>query len=251
MADTSSMENDAAYQYLKLVMENAWIIFALGLVWWLLRNPDFIKSLTNLEIGPFKIQRQIAELEAKVEAAQVQIERVQSRNAELSAVFEQFDADAPLDKLKEVKANLKRIARNADERDLQDVTEGLQPNASPEQLMAAAVVLRARRDVDYFDEVVTTLGRLARDSNLGGIRLNTVWTLISALHLMLVDEFQNAPKPRLTVPQLNAARDMLQVLVENPRVLADRPDAPLKGIRGPAKNAMTQISKGLKRLGGD
>ena len=128
--------------------------------------------------------------------------------------------------------------------DLALVRRGFVQDASASELYAAAEIARARRDPALYDDLVTCLNRLADDVNLGGIRLHTVWTLTSALHRTLVADQKHGSKT-LTPEQLIAGRKMLARLVENPRVLADKPDTPLKGVRGPAKWAGDWIEKAL------
>ncbi len=237
------MDSDIVYQYTKLFIENAWAVAGIAAAVWLLTRPNFLDRITSFEVMNFKVQ--LRALEEKLEAAQVEIDRVQSRNAELSAVVSSLDADAPVAELQTARAQLKQVARTLDERDLEQVLDGLQPGASPEQVYAAAVIVRARRDPALFDSLISCLDQLAGDKNLLGVRLHTVWTLTSALHLTLVSDSQ-AETAVLTQKQLADARSMLAKLIENPRVLNDRPDAPSKGVRGPAMNAMKQIDKALK-----
>ncbi|MEX0369374.1 MAG: hypothetical protein AB3N09_01995, partial [Tateyamaria sp.] len=100
----------------------------------------------------------------------------------------------------------------------------------------------------YFSKIVETLDRLARDPDLTGVRLYTVWTLTSALHKTLIADIKHSGAPVLTVEQLKSAQAMLQRLIKNPRVLMDRPEAPLEGVRGPAKWANDWIERRLKTL---
>lgn len=77
------------------------------------------------------------------------------------------------------------------------------------------------------------------------MRLHTVWTLTSALHRTLIADHKHGAQ-RLTSEQLERARAVLAQLAANPRVLSDRVDAPMQGVRGPAKWANDWIEKALK-----
>ena len=127
--------------------------------------------------------------------------------------------------------------------------ESLAEGASAEEIYTAPEIARTRREARLFDDIVSCLERLAKADDLQGIRLYTVWTLTSALHRTLIADIKHNETPTLSRAQLEAARAMLKVLENNPRVLGDRPDAPMKGVRSPAEWAKDWIDKGLAKLG--
>lgn len=235
------MENDALFNYIKLIVDNGWIILLLLGVLWAWTHPAFLSRLSSVQFGDIKLE--LRELQQRVEF-------LQERNAQLGDVISSFDANAPLRELERPKGQLKSIATRLKDNDLAQVRAGLQPGASAEQVYAAAEIARARRDPVMFDDLIGCLARLADDKNLHGIRLHTVWTLTSAVHRTLIADMQHTARPSLTQKQLKAAAAVLERLVQNPRVLADRPDVPSKGVRGPARNAMAWIEKGLKQPDG-
>lgn len=235
------MENDAVFHYIKLVIENGWIFLLLLGVLWTWRNPAIVNRLASVQVGDIKLE--LREL-------QQQLEFLQERNAQLGDVISSFDANGPLQGLEAPRGQLKSIATKLKEGDLAQVRAGLKPGARAEEVYAAAEIARARRDPAMFDDLVQCLDRLAADRNLMGIRLHTVWTLTSAVHRTLIADLQHSTQPSLTISQLKAAEAMLERLILNPRVLADRPDMPSKGVRGPAAHAMNWVATGLKQVSG-
>lgn len=250
------MEDDAFYQYLKLVLENVsvWPFLIVAAVWWLARHPSLFEKLpdyiSRLKIGSVEVElrevkAKLAETQQQVSELENEIELEKSRYDELLAGF---DPHAPLGDLAKTREALRAMAPAMD--DLTPVRHGLSPDAKPEEVYAAAEIIRTRRDIALFDDLVACLDRLAADANLRGIRLHTVWTLTSALHRTLIANIKHGA-PRLSREQLMRAEAMLERLMQNPRVLADRPDDPLKGVRGPAKWAGDWIQKGLVALEAD
>ena len=247
------MDSDPVYQYSKLFLENLslWPVLILGAVWWLVKHPAVFEKLpdyiSRLKIGSVEVElrevkEKLAETQQQVSELENEIELEKSRYDELLG---SFDPNAPLGDLAKAREALKAMAPSMD--DLSPVRQGLSPEASPEQVYAAAEILRTRRDSSLFDDLVSCLDRLADNPDLHGIRLYTVWTLTSALHRTLIADIKHST-PRLTAGQLKRAQAMLEGLTRNPRVLADRPDEPLKGVRGPAKWANDWIKKGLQKL---
>lgn len=250
------MENDAFYQYLRLFLENVsvWPVLIVGAFWWLARHPSVFEKLpgyvSRLKIGSVEVdlrevKAKLAETQQQVSELENEIELEKSRYDDL---LSGFDPHAPLSDLAKTRDALKAMAPVMD--DMSPVRQGLSPDAKPEEIYAAAEILRARRDISLFDDLVSCLDRLASDADLWGIRLYTVWTLTSALHRTLIADIKHGA-PRLSREQLMRARAMLVKLTQNPRVLADRPDEPLKGVRGPAKWAGDWIQKGLAALSTD
>ena len=250
------MENDAFYQYAKLVLENLsiWPVLILAGLWWLIRHPEWLKKVPEyiskfkiggLEVELRQLKEKLEETNRQVETLENELEREQSRFQEL---LSDFDPHAPVSELARTREALKAMAPGL--ADLSIVRSGLGEDASAEEIYAAAEIARSKRDVALFDDLVACLDRLARQDDLGGVRLHTVWTLTSALHKTLLSDVKHGEQPRLSARQLQAAKAMLERLVRNPRVLQDRPDAPLNGVRGPAKWAGDWIEKGLEKLSG-
>ncbi len=247
------MDNNLYFQSAKLVFENIWgvlalLVFLTVLLRWRAIKEELPKYVSRLKIGDVEVElrevkKDLAETKEQVAVLENDLEQERSRFHDIA---EDFDIHAPVAELEKVRSALKAEAPNMD--DLTPVFDGLKEGASAAQLYAAAEVVRARRDPRFFDDLVACLARLAADANLQGIRLHTVWTLTSALHRTLIAEIEHHAVPNLKPDQLRAAQRMLDTLVRNPRVLQDRPDAPMKGVRGPAKWAGDWIAKGLKKL---
>lgn len=248
------MENDGLYLYSKLILENmsVWPVLILAGLWWLVRHPQVLAKVPEyiskfkiggLEVELRQLREQLDETKSQVETLEIELEREQSRFQEL---LSSFDPHAPVPELARAREALKAMAPGLD--DLSPVRKGLTEGANPEEIYAAAEIARSRRDLALFDDLVACLDRLARQDDLGGVRLHTVWTLASALHKTVMTDVKHASQPRLSPAQLETAKAMLERLVRNPRVLQDRPDAPLSGVRGPAKWAGDWIDKGLAKL---
>ncbi|MFY0309662.1 hypothetical protein ACFMBG_07165 [Leisingera sp. D0M16] len=249
-----AMENNATFQYLKLILENIslWQLLAIAIAIWLMSNRSMVaeipRHVSRFKIGDIEIE--LKELKDKLRDTEVEVEALESELERERLRFEEilssFNAHAPVPELSAVRQSLKAVAGTLE--DLAPVMKGMEPGASPENLYAAAEVLRTRRDPAHFDKLVGTLDRLAKDPRLEGIRLHTVWTLTSALHKTLIADIKNNKNPSLSSAQLQRAQDALRRLNNNPRVLADRPEDPMKGVRGPAKWANEWIERRLKAL---
>ena len=246
------MENNALFQYIKLIVENSWTALgALALIWlWLQPNlmEKLSRTFSKLKFGDFEIE--LRELKTEMAAAKQEIEVLENDLAQHSLRFYEiaasFDPNAPVQELEGARNALKALA--AGMQDVGPVLEGIRADADPATLYAAAEVLRARPDLRHFDALVCCLHALARDPNLKGIRLHTVWSLTSALHKLAMAAVKPLRTPSLTREQLIAARQMLDDLMVNARVLVDRPDNPDKGVRGPARWARIWIERGLDAL---
>ncbi len=94
-------------------------------------------------------------------------------------------------------------------------------------------------------ELIRFLDELASDSQLGGFRLNTIWTLTSGLHRTLIACIRDGVSPMPDQQTLAYAQQVLLKLNNHPKVRADRPDAPLKGIQGPIKHAQSWLEKAI------
>jgi hypothetical protein len=247
------MDNDPVYQYLALFLENlsVWPVLIVGAVWWLVKHPALFEKLpdyfSRLKIGSVEVE--LREVKAKLEETQQQVSELENEieleKTRYDELLAGFDPHAPLSDLAKTREALKAMAPSMD--DLSPVRQGLSPEATPEEVYAAAEILRTRRDSSLFDDLVSCLDRLAGDPDLHGIRLHTVWTLTSALHRTLIADIKHNTS-RLSAEQLMRAQAMLVRLTSNPRVLADRPEEPLKGVHGLAKWANDWIKKGLQKL---
>lgn len=255
------MDDDPTFQYVKLFVENVslWPFVLMGLVAFLLLNKTAFSRLSeNIEkIKVGSVEVVLRELKEKIEATHARVEettqQVQALENEverdriaLTDLLESFDPHAPVAELARTRDALRAMAPSLD--DLEPVHKGLAEGASAEEVYAAAEIARTRRDVALFDELVACLDRLAADPDLGGIRLHTVWTLTSALHRTAIAAIKHTEMPLLSREQLLTARAMLDRLVRNPRVEADRPETPTGGVKGPAGWARDWIDKGLAKL---
>ncbi|TYC67778.1 hypothetical protein FMN63_17180 [Stappia sp. BW2] len=249
------MENDAFYQYLKLIMDYfpIWFIALAAFVVWLVRNPHYLttlsKHVSSAKIGDLEVQ--FREVKEEIKAARQQVEELQNdvlnqNAARLEQILEGFDTHASIRDLADTREAIKAIAPDLD--DLSFVEEALRNYKNPKELYAAAEIARARRSPALFDDIVVCLDEVARAPDLKGIRLYTVWTLTKALHMTLVADIKHSPRPVLTRKQLLAADEMLNRLIANDRVQLDRTDDPTKGVQGPAKWSKDWIAKGLARL---
>lgn len=240
----AAIQTDMLYRYLKLFLDNGWILALAALASWLIINPKILENFSSIKIGSV-VDLQLRDLREKLADTEQKVDQLQSRNDQLTQVIDSFDADGDLTG---PRVKLKNLARHLKDEDLASVRKGLGASATHEELYAAAEIARSRRDPAFLDDLVDCLSRLASAPDLNGVRLKTVWTLTSALHLTLVSDLQHAEIPQVTKQQLLAARRALELLVQNPRVLGDSPDAPEKGVRGPAKNAQQWIERGLARV---
>ncbi|TBW34398.1 hypothetical protein EYW49_18335 [Siculibacillus lacustris] len=248
------MDHDLLFQYIKIGLENitVWPIILIFIIWKLYSNPKYMERIIlyiqKIKIGSFELEfREIKEKLATATQKIVELENEVERNdARFGEIVSGVDPYAPLSELAATREALRAVAPSMS--DLSAVRAGLRPGASPAELFAAAEVVRTRRDPQFFDDVVACLKRLSADENLEGIRLNTVWSLTSALHKTLVAALKNRSDWPLNERQLIDAKEMLAGLAQHKRVLADRPDAPMKGIRGPIKWANDWIAAGLESM---
>lgn len=229
------------------ILDNSslWEVVAFVVVLYLIFNPSLLKTVTRLKIGDLDIE--LNALKEKVSAGE---EHINELEAELEGerklfedLLENFDPNAPIKDLVGTRKAIKATAKNLE--DLTVLKKYLSLDANPEDLFAAAVSIRERRPTSLAPDIIAFLGELAKQDNLGGFRLNTVWTLTSALHLILLSAIRDKVPPRPEKKILIQADRVLSLLEKNERVKADRADNPLKGIRGPIKHCRTWIKKGL------
>lgn len=239
------------FELLRLVLENVhlWEITLLIVVILVGRHPEHLRLVQSIKVGDMEIK--LKQLEQQLSTGQaVMQEQIQELEQELEGdkrlfgdLIQGFDVNSPLQELAKTKDLLKANARTLS--DFEGLGNYLEQDASAEELFAAAVTLRERRPTQLFDKLIQCLNRLASNENLLGIRLNTVWTLTSAVHLMLISAIRDGAQPSISPSSLQEAKRVLSKLEQHPRVQADRPDRPEKGIRGPIKHAFAWIEKGL------
>lgn len=237
----------STYDWIKLVVENLslWPLLAIVVLVWLSRQKEMLQRLTKVSFGGFEFQLEalkeaVAESKLEIKALENELERERSI---FNEALKGFDPNAPVSDLSETREIIRANARALE--NLEILEEMLAPGASAEHIFAAATTLRERRPTQYFSALVDCLDRLANSPTLGGIRLNTVWTLTSALHRILIAAIRDNIKPPISTADLEKAEKMLSKLEYNPRVLLDRPDDPDKGVRGPIRLSRKWIQKGL------
>lgn len=234
------------FEITKLLIEHVhlWEVTILLCVIWLWLNPEYLKMIQSIKVGDLEIK--LKELEKEFNERKEEIQDLESEIENNRRLFgnllDGFEANSSLEKLAKTRELLKDNARVLT--DIDELAKLLESDATPEELYAAAVTIREKRPIKLFDRLIDCLNRLAEDDNLQGIRLNTVWTLASAAHLILVSAIRSRSL-EINEASLLKAKTVLLRLEINPRVLKDRPDQPHKGVRGPIKNALSWIEKGL------
>jgi len=236
-------------EYLELILKNTslWEVMALIIVLYFLFNPALLKTITKLKVGDLEIElnalkKQVAKGEENISELEAELEGERRLFEER---LQNFDPNAPLKSLAGARQSIKANAKNLEEVD--SLKSYLSLNTTPENLFAASVTIRERRPTALIPNIVTFLGELAADKKLGGFRLNTIWTLTSALHLTLLSAIRDEVEPRPTSALLLRAEKVLEELESHNRVQSDCPDKPMKGIRGPIKHCRTWIEKGLNK----
>lgn len=244
------MENNSTFQYLKLILDYIpfWSVLLLFFVYWAYKNPEWLKKIPNYissaKIGEFEIQ--LRKVEQKLAETEQHVSELEEENQKLNDLYAAFDSDASVEALKATRGELKALAGNLE--DMEPVLEGLKKGALPEDVYAAAEILRARRDLSVFDKLIDALDRIASDAKLEGLRYHTVWTMASAAHRTILAAVKHSAVPKLSKDQLGRADQVMIKLSENPHVKLDRPDMPKKGIRGPAAYARDWIEKGISKF---
>lgn len=234
-------------EYLELILKNTslWEVMAFIVVLYFLFNPALLKSITKLKVGDLEIE--LNALKEQVAHSEVQITELEAELENERRLFEDllenFDPNAPLKELVETRKAIKTNAKNLEE--IESLKQYLVSGVTPEDLYVAAVAIRERRPTVLIPDLIIFLSEIAADKNLGDYRLNTIWTLISALHLTLLSAIRDKVPPMPESEILLKADNMLSILEKNPRVQGDRPDKPMKGVRGPIKHCRTWIKKGF------
>jgi hypothetical protein len=224
-----------------------WEIVVFIVVVFVIRHPDLLKRITKLKIGDFEME--LSKLKKDFEMSQEKITELEEdlgdSNRQFQELLIEFNADAPLSQLSVVKQRLKSQSRNIS--DMEVFSRLLTMDSSPEELYAAAVSIREKRPVNLLPKIISFLDYLAQDDDLGGYRLNTIWTLTSAIHKILISCVRDGIEPFPKAELLDKAEIALRKLETHPKVVADRPDNPMKGIRGPIKHSLQWIQKAREK----
>ena len=239
--------------YVELILKNTslWEIMALIIVIYVLFNPSLLKTITKLKVGDLEIE--LNALKEQVKKGEEHINELEAELENERRLFEDlidnFDPDTPLKELSKVRQSIKTQAKNLEEIDF--LKKSLTMTTPSEELYIAAVSIRERRPTALIPDLINFLEELSEDKSLGDFRLNTIWTLTSALHLSLLSAIRDNVPPMPNSKVLLHAKRVLDKLEKNPRVQNDRPDNPMKGIRGPIKHCKTWIEKGLTKQNED
>ena len=234
-------------EVLNRILDNTdlWEVVLLIVIIYLLFKPDLVKRITKFKIGEFEVE--LGEIKQKIAESNEKISELESEIEYQKREFEDiqdFNANAPVEELASVRQSIRAQARNISDNDI--FKQYLRKSASPEELFSTAVAIREKRPPALFPDIVNLLDELVKDTNLGGFRLNTVWTLTSSIHRILISVVKNGAKPFPTKEQLHKCKEVLQKLDKNPRVEMDRPDNPMRGIKGPIKHSLNWIEKARK-----
>lgn len=227
------------------IVENTslWEVVALIIVIYLIFRPDLINRITKFKVGDFEFE--LSELKKEIEIGKDKINELQEELESEKRLFEEvlnkFDANADLNELTSIRQIAKSQSRNIS--DLNLLKKLLNKSSTPEELYLAAVGIREKRPPELLPDIIVLLDDLCNDKNLGSFRLNTIWTLTSAVHKILIACVRDGQKPFPSVDVLNKIEITLNKLEKHPKVLADRPDDPTKGIRGPINHSLNWLQK--------
>lgn len=253
MENCQTLANCYEFQLFKVIAENfslwpiVFLITFLALLVWAIWNPAQFSALFN-RVESVKIsgvEVKLSKLEEKFKETNLQLVELEEENSRLNSLYTTFDPDAPKEALEKVRQELKVLAGNMD--DSSPILDGLRSGADPEDIFAAAEILRTNRDFSMFDPLIASIDRIASDPKLEGLRYQTVWSLASAAHRIILAAVKHSDDPKLTTAQLETARSALTKLGSNPHVQLDRPDSPKQGIRGPVGYALNWIEIGLEK----
>ncbi|PZU90314.1 MAG: hypothetical protein DI528_00250 [Shinella sp.] len=238
------------YDCVKLFADTliSWPLVALVVLIFLYKRPDFLQRISKITVGNLvlelnQIKQELAESRSEIRSLENELELSRQNYAD---ILNGIDGQAPVPKLKAARDAIKSAARGIS--DFKTIEAFLGEKATAEEIFFAAVALRDRRPLQMFDPLVSCLERLGSDPGLAGVRLNTVWTLTSALHFMVISSVRDNAKPQISREGLLRAKKALERLSRNPLVLGDRQDEPDKGIRGPLRHALQWIEQGLEEL---
>lgn len=231
------------------IIENVslWEVVLLLVILYFMFKPDMINRISKFKVGEFEIE--LRELKEQVQQGHERITELESEiennKKQFQSIINNFDANASLESLNEIKHKIKAQSKNLND-DL-FLQEHLKTTATPEELYAAAVGIREKRPVKLLPDLISLLDELSRDENLGGYRLNTIWTLTSAVHKMLISCVRDDVNPFPSKELLVKAEIVLQQLDKNPKVILDNPNDPMRGIKGPIKHSLNWIAKAKEK----
>lgn len=232
------------------IIENVslWEIVLLLVVVYLMRRPELINRISKFKVGDFEIE--LIELKKEIQEGTEKILELESEleneKRQFEELMENIDATGPLNQLATTRQTIKAQARNVSENDI--FKQHLKKSAKPAELYAVAVAIREKRPVSLLPELISLLDDLAGDATLGGFRLNTIWTLTSAVHKILIACVKDGVEPFPSKDLLDQGESVLKRLNLNPRVKSDRPDDPMRGIRGPIKYSLNWITKAKEKI---
>lgn len=225
-----------------------WEVIVLIIVLYLMLRPKLINRITRFKVGDFEVE--LSELKKEVKKGTEKILELESEleyeKRQFEDLLESFDANAPLNELSSVRQTIIAQAKSISEDEV--FKKYLNKNAKPEELYAAAVGIREKRIVNLLPDIISLLDQLADDKKLGGFRLNTIWTLTSAIHKILISCVRDNVGTIPSIELLEKSEYVLKKLSNNPRVLLDRPDNPMRGIRGPIKYSLDWITKAKDKI---
>lgn len=235
------MADDYYFQYTKLFVENFWIFALVAAMVVVAIKPAILDRVGSVKFANIEVV--LRELKQEINETKETIIELKAVNEEYQSELDSLDING---RLGEARRAIKSIVASATDRDVASIKRGFLETAKPEEVFGAAVMARTRKDPALFDDLIACLSRIASDPDLCGLRLNIVWNLTSAVHLTLVAALKHRKAGLLSRLQLERAKKVLEQLVIHPKVEADRPEAPSKGITGPAVLALKWIDTGLK-----
>jgi len=238
------MENDSVFQWTKMILDHLWLLIPIAVTLYVLCRPSVLRYISRVKFGDFELE--LASLKEELKDTK---QKLVESHSEVRALIEKLDAAGTVSELRDASQGLKTRAAHLSDEDLAEALVGLQPGASPAALHAAAVIARKRADPAALATLVACLDRLSSAADLGGIRLNSIWHLASAVHLTLVAIYKNGATPRPDHALLIRAKAVFERLIAHPYILQDRPEDPKKGVRGPAGHALAWIETGLRQAG--
>ncbi|MDO6765234.1 hypothetical protein [Agarivorans sp. 1_MG-2023] len=222
-----------------------WELMVLAAIIYVVTQPELRKRITKLKFGQFELELQA--LKEDLEKGKERIVELESEmendRRQFDDILQRFDPNAPVGQLAHARQVIKAEARNLSETDT--LADYLSLKSSAEELYVAAVSIREKRPVALLPELIRFLDELASNKELGGFRLNTIWTLTSGLHRTLIACIRDGVTPMPDQQTLAYAQQVLLKLNNHSKVQSDRPDAPLKGIQGPIKHAQTWLDKAI------
>lgn len=224
-----------------------WEIVAFIVILYLLFSPKLLNRITKFKIGDFELElKALKEDITKSNDRIIEIESdLESERRFFVDILESFDSNSPVSDLSSIRQSIKSHARNISEVD--SLKQYLKMDVSPKELFVAAVSIREKRPITLLPDILNFLEVIADNKRLGGYRPNTIWTLTSGVHLILISAIRDGVAPFPSEELLDYAYLVLKKLNENPKVIKDRPNNPMKGIKGPIKYSIDWIRKGKEK----